>query len=70
MTNPQDWPGGYAVVGENDALPLEYKLLYGCARRNVDIADFVNKSASAFSADESKTVTLVPSGSIVCAQGR
>ncbi len=28
----------------NDDLPLEYKLLNGCARRNLDISNLVNDS--------------------------
>ena len=30
---------------ENDALSLEYELMYGCARGELDIADVVNDSA-------------------------
>lgn len=43
---PQDTPGEWVIVpamrGENDALSLEYKLSYGCARGNADFTDFVN----------------------------
>ena len=28
----------------NDTLPLEYKLMYGCASRNLSIADVLNDS--------------------------
>ena len=31
--------------GHNDALSLEYKLDYGCARGNLNISDFVNDAA-------------------------
>ena len=29
-------------IAENDALPLEYKLQYGCAIRDLDVSDVVN----------------------------
>ena len=32
-------------ISENDALSLEYKLLYGCPTRHADISDFIGDSA-------------------------
>ena len=31
-------------INENDALSLEYKLLYGYARREIDLSHFVNQT--------------------------
>lgn len=40
-------PLDQVLVPENDALPLEYKLMYGGAYGDLDLADVVNQPAAA-----------------------